>query len=160
MSKNCKTFQRLEHPLKKIFFCYRTLDIEAQLLDLDQKIREALSVIDPRKDDAKSYLDKMSKLVISGLMIKKNPHVVDAIKKVSYSFSSPKRLSALVGPIAPFKNCNIVRNLCGQLAEFSTFSRLFKLLVSAEKGYFDGSVTCDLSICSTCCLLVYNIDVL
>ncbi|XP_068223821.1 hepatoma-derived growth factor-related protein 2-like isoform X6 [Palaemon carinicauda] len=59
----------------------KTLDIEAQLLDLDQKIREALSVTDPRKDDAKDYLERMSKLVISGLMLKKNPHVVDAIKK-------------------------------------------------------------------------------
>ncbi|KAK7075126.1 Hepatoma-derived growth factor-related protein [Halocaridina rubra] len=59
----------------------KTLDIEAQLLDLDQKIREALSVTDPRKEDAKEYLEKMSKLVISGLMLKKNPHVVDAIKK-------------------------------------------------------------------------------
>lgn len=62
--------------------------MEAQLLDLDQKIREALSVTNPRKDDAKTYLEKMSKLVISGLMLKKNPHVVDAIKKVSCMINS------------------------------------------------------------------------
>ena len=36
----------------------------------------------PRKDDAKGYLETMSKLSISGLMLKKNPHVVDAVKKV------------------------------------------------------------------------------
>lgn len=59
----------------------KTLDMEAQLLTLDQKIREALSVNNPRKDDAKQYLENMSKLIISGLMLKKNPHVVDAIKK-------------------------------------------------------------------------------
>jgi len=59
----------------------KTLDMEAQLLSLDQQIREALSVNNPRKDDAKQYLEKMSKLIISGLMLKKNPHVVDAIKK-------------------------------------------------------------------------------
>lgn len=66
---------------------FRTLDMEAQLLELDQKIREALSVTNPRKEDAKNYLERMSKLVISGLMLKKNPHVVDAIKKVSFLFS-------------------------------------------------------------------------
>lgn len=66
---------------------FRTLDMEAQLLELDQKIREALSVTNPRKEDAKNYLERMSKLVISGLMLKKNPHVVDAIKKVSLLFS-------------------------------------------------------------------------
>lgn len=62
--------------------------MEAQLLELDQKIREALSVTNPRKEDAKNYLERMSKLVISGLMLKKNPHVVDAIKKVRFSLSS------------------------------------------------------------------------
>lgn len=69
--------------------------MEAQLLDLDQKIREALSVTNPRKDDAKMYLEKMSKLVISGLMLKKNPHVVDAIKKVKYFIWSTKHASCL-----------------------------------------------------------------
>ncbi|CAL4115451.1 unnamed protein product, partial [Meganyctiphanes norvegica] len=59
----------------------KTLDMEAQLLNLDQQIREALSVNNPRKEDAKQYLERMSKLIISGLMLKKNPHVVDAIKK-------------------------------------------------------------------------------
>ncbi|XP_050693605.1 hepatoma-derived growth factor-related protein 2-like isoform X2 [Eriocheir sinensis] len=72
-----------------------TLDMEAQLLDLDQKIREALSVTNPRKDDAKMYLEKMSKLVISGLMLKKNPHVVDAIKKCRrYKYDDEVRLKA------------------------------------------------------------------
>ena len=64
-------------------FCCRTLDMEARLLDYDQKIREALSVQNPRKQDARNYLDSMLSLVVSGLMLKKNPHVVDAIKKVS-----------------------------------------------------------------------------
>lgn len=73
----------------------KTLDMEAQLLDLDQKIREALSVTNPRKDDAKTYLEKMSKLVISGLMLKKNPHVVDAIKKCRrYKYDDEVRLKA------------------------------------------------------------------
>ncbi|XP_042237951.1 hepatoma-derived growth factor-related protein 2-like isoform X2 [Homarus americanus] len=73
----------------------RTLDMEAQLLDLDQKIREALSVTNPRKDDAKLYLERMSKLVISGLMLKKNPHVVDAIKKCRrYKYDDEVRLKA------------------------------------------------------------------
>ncbi|RXG68375.1 PC4 and SFRS1-interacting protein [Armadillidium vulgare] len=73
----------------------KTLDIEAQLLDLDQKIREALSVTNPRKNDAKMYLEKMSKLVISGLMIKKNPHVVDAIKKCRrYKYDDEVRTKA------------------------------------------------------------------
>ncbi|XP_063871360.1 lens epithelium-derived growth factor-like isoform X3 [Scylla paramamosain] len=73
----------------------KTLDMEAQLLDLDQKIREALSVTNPRKDDAKLYLEKMSKLVISGLMLKKNPHVVDAIKKCRrYKYDDEVRLKA------------------------------------------------------------------
>ncbi|XP_045611083.2 LOW QUALITY PROTEIN: PC4 and SFRS1-interacting protein [Procambarus clarkii] len=73
----------------------KTLDMEAQLLDLDQKIREALSVTNPRKDDAKAYLEKMSKLVISGLMLKKNPHVVDAIRKCRrYKYDDEVRLKA------------------------------------------------------------------
>lgn len=73
----------------------KTLDMEAQLLDLDQKIREALSVTNPRKDDAKMYLEKMSKLVISGLMLKKNPHVVDAIKKCRrYKYDDEVRMKA------------------------------------------------------------------
>nr|XP_053626604.1 hepatoma-derived growth factor-related protein 2-like isoform X2 [Cherax quadricarinatus] len=73
----------------------KTLDMEAQLLDLDQKIREALSVTNPRKDDAKLYLERMSKLVISGLMLKKNPHVVDAIRKCRrYKYDDEVRLKA------------------------------------------------------------------
>lgn len=62
---------------------HRTLDMEARLLDYDQKIRVALSVQNPRKEDARGYLDAMLNLVVSGLMLKKNPHVVDAIKKVT-----------------------------------------------------------------------------
>jgi len=58
-----------------------TLDMEARLLDYDQKIRMALSVQNPRKEDARGYLDSMLSLVVSGLMLKKNPHVVDAVKK-------------------------------------------------------------------------------
>jgi len=58
-----------------------TLDMEARLLDYDQKIRMALSVQNPRKEDARGYLDSMLGLVVSGLMLKKNPHVVDAVKK-------------------------------------------------------------------------------
>ncbi|KAK4301045.1 hypothetical protein Pmani_026781 [Petrolisthes manimaculis] len=73
----------------------KTLDMEAQLLDLDQKIREALSVTDPRKEDAIAYLEMMSKLVISGLMLKKNPHVVDAIRKCRrYKYDDEVRLRA------------------------------------------------------------------
>ncbi|XP_047482374.1 hepatoma-derived growth factor-related protein 2-like [Penaeus chinensis] len=73
----------------------KTLDMEAQLLELDQKIREALSVTNPRKEDAKNYLERMSKLVISGLMLKKNPHVVDAIKKCRrYKYDDEVRLKA------------------------------------------------------------------
>ncbi|XP_076040122.1 uncharacterized protein LOC143024791 isoform X3 [Oratosquilla oratoria] len=73
----------------------KTLDMEAQLLDLDQQIREALSVNNPRKDEAKQFLDKMSKLVISGLMLKKNPYVVDTIKKCRrYKYDDEVRLKA------------------------------------------------------------------
>ena len=53
---------------------------------MDQKIREALNVHNPRTEDAKQYLENMAKLSISGLMLKKNPHVVDAIKKVNSNF--------------------------------------------------------------------------
>ena len=60
--------------------------MESRLLDYDQKIRVALSVQNPRKEDARGYLDAMLNLVVSGLMLKKNPHVVDAVKKVSYSY--------------------------------------------------------------------------
>lgn len=70
--------------------------MEAQLLELDQKIREALSVTNPRKEDAKNYLERMSKLVISGLMLKKNPHVVDAIKKVRLPLFSLLQVSVNV----------------------------------------------------------------
>jgi len=59
----------------------KTLDMEARLLDYDQKIRMALCVQNPRKEDARGYLDAMLNLVVSGLMLKKNPHVVDAVKK-------------------------------------------------------------------------------
>jgi len=59
----------------------KTLDMESRLLDYDQKIRVALSVQNPRKEDARGYLDAMLNLVVSGLMLKKNPHVVDAVKK-------------------------------------------------------------------------------
>ena len=63
----------------------RTQDMEVRLLNYIKKIRVALSVQNPRKEDARGYLDAMLNLVVSGLMLKKNPHVVDTIKKVLYT---------------------------------------------------------------------------
>ena len=81
------------------------LNIEQEMLDLDKKLREALSVKNPNHEAARKYLDRLSQIHISELMLKKNPHIVDAVKKcIRYRDDSQIRMKAEL----VYENCKSV----------------------------------------------------
>lgn len=58
------------------------LKMEAQLLDIDVRIKSSLSLKQADPESCLKYLDELLAVKISPLMVKKHPEVVDTIKKL------------------------------------------------------------------------------
>lgn len=58
------------------------LKIEAQLLDIDVRIKSSLSLKLADPDSCLKYMDELLNIQINPLMIKKHPEVVDTVKKL------------------------------------------------------------------------------
>ena len=71
------------------------LNTEMEMLKLDRKLRESLSVHSPNHGEALNYLNLLHELNVTELMLKKNPQIVDAIRKCArYKFDNKIRSKA------------------------------------------------------------------
>lgn len=62
---------------------FRWLRIEAQLLQLDAQIKSNLGLDRANTDKCLQAMDEILALSIDPLMLKKHPHIVETVKRVS-----------------------------------------------------------------------------
>lgn len=69
--------------LRDAFLSFRWLRTEAQLLQLDAQIKSNLGLDRANTDKCLQAMDDILALSIDPLMLKKHPHIVETVKRVS-----------------------------------------------------------------------------